>query len=88
MLMKILSRIRFLVRQGLALRGDGDESDGNFLQLLKLEGDKLTIDWMQKKNKYTYHDKQSSLNFHLDMMSSFVTLKLGVIYCPIIIHLA
>ena len=38
-LMKILSCIKFLGRQGLALRGDGDESDGNFLQLLTFLGE-------------------------------------------------
>ncbi len=39
MLLEILSSIRYLARQGLALRGDGDEQDGNFLQLLKLKGE-------------------------------------------------
>ena len=28
--LKILSNVRFLARQGLALRGGGDESDSNF----------------------------------------------------------
>ena len=32
----ILACIQFLGRQGLALRGDGDEVDGNFMQLLRL----------------------------------------------------
>ena len=35
-LLKVLSNIRFLVQQGTALRGDGDENDSNFIQLLKL----------------------------------------------------
>ena len=39
MFLKILSSIRYLARQGLPLRGDGDEQDGNFLQLLKLKGE-------------------------------------------------
>jgi len=30
--------LRFLVRQGLALRGDGDEFRSNFVQLLHLHG--------------------------------------------------
>ena len=34
--LKILSSIHFLARQGIALRGDGDEADSNFVQLLKL----------------------------------------------------
>ena len=49
MLLKILSSIRYLARQGLPLRGDGDEQDGNFLQLLKLRGedDSKMIDWLK-----------------------------------------
>ena len=33
MFLKILSSIRYLARQGLPLRGDSDEQNGNFLQL-------------------------------------------------------
>ncbi len=32
-LLQILSSIKFLCRQGLPLRGDGDESDGNLMQV-------------------------------------------------------
>lgn len=62
MLLKILSSIRFLARQGLALRGKGvDECDGNFIQYLKsLEGDTST--WLQKKsNKYTSNTIQNEI---------------------------
>ena len=38
-LLKILSSLRFLARQGCAVRGHGDDSDGNFSQLLKLRGE-------------------------------------------------
>lgn len=38
-LLKVLSSIRFLARQGLPLRGDGDETDSNFQQLLLLRGE-------------------------------------------------
>jgi hypothetical protein len=34
--LKILSNLRFLARQGCAIRGHGDETDANFHQLLKL----------------------------------------------------
>lgn len=64
MLMKVLSCIRFLARQGLALIRDGDESDGNFLQLLKLQGqdDDMMLDWLQRKcSKYTSHEIQNEL---------------------------
>ena len=64
MLLKIFSSIRYLARQGLALRGNADEEDGNFIQILRSKGDedpKLN-DWLRKKmNKYTSHDIQNSI---------------------------
>ena len=38
MFMIVLNNLRFLVRQGLALRGDGDEFNSDFVQLLRLHG--------------------------------------------------
>ena len=35
-LVTIAENIRFLARQGIALRGDEDEKDSNFIQLLHL----------------------------------------------------
>ena len=35
-LLHVITTVRFLACQGLALRGDGDEKDSNFLQLLML----------------------------------------------------
>ena len=63
MFLKILSSIRYLARQGLALRGDGDEHNGNFLQLLKLKEDHpAMIDWLKRKaNKYTSHQSQNGI---------------------------
>ena len=64
MLIKILSCVKFLARQALALRGDGDETDGNFLQLLRFlgEDDALILDWLKRKqNKYTSHEIQNEL---------------------------
>ena len=57
MLLLVLQNIRYLARQGLPLRGDGDESGSNFMQLLRLRG----IDaWLSKKtNKYTSPDIQN-----------------------------
>ena len=37
--LKVLSNIRFLARQGLPLRGDGNEAESNFLQLFRLWGE-------------------------------------------------
>ena len=64
MLLKIFSGIRYLARQGLALRGDGNEGDGNFLQILKLKGedDPRIHDWLKKKmNKYTSPEIQNTI---------------------------
>lgn len=38
-LLYVMSSIRFLARQALPLRGDGDEKDSNFYQLLVLRGE-------------------------------------------------
>ena len=35
-LLKELQNIRFLARQGIALRGDGNKDDSYFIQLLRL----------------------------------------------------
>ena len=61
--LKILQNICFLGRQGLALRGH-DDSESNFVQLLKLRGcdDQRIADWLQRKsNKYTNPDVQNEI---------------------------
>ena len=63
-LLKILSNVRFLARQGLAFRGDGDESDSNFMRLLNLrsEDDPKLVEWVkQKTGKYTSAAMQSEM---------------------------
>lgn len=63
MLLKILQNVRFLGRQGLALRGH-DDSESNFVQLMNLRAcdDPKIIDWLQKKsNKYTSPDIQNEM---------------------------
>ena len=55
-LVTIAENKRFLARQGIALRGDEDEKDSNFIQLLHLLAIKQPelINWMQQKtSKYT-----------------------------------
>jgi hypothetical protein len=48
-LLKVLSNLWFLARQGLPLRGDGTETDSNFVQVLKLRGqdDSRIEGWLQ-----------------------------------------
>ena len=58
-LLKIFPSIHFLARQGLPLRGHGDDSSSNFAQLLKLraEDDQRLVTWMKRKtDKYTSAD--------------------------------
>lgn len=64
MFLKLLSNSRFLCRQDLAFRGDGDESDSNFIRLIHLrsEDSASLIAWMKKKtDKYTSHDMQNEM---------------------------
>ncbi|XP_053398113.1 zinc finger MYM-type protein 1-like [Mercenaria mercenaria] len=62
-LLKILRSIRFLARQGLALRGH-DDNNSNFIQLLKLHGqaDDSILTWLEKKtDKFTSGDIQNEI---------------------------
>ena len=49
----VLKNIKFLARQGLALRGDGDEFNSNLIQLLHLTGcpGVNVKDWLDRKAK-------------------------------------
>ena len=87
-LLKILSNLRFLSRQGIALRGDGNESDSNFVQLLKLCGDDdpRIESWLQRKtNKYISHDIQNEL---LKVMALFILQEIAsnLSKCTFILH--
>ena len=60
----ILSSIRFLARQGLPLRGDKDEGDSNFMQMLQLKAeDNPSIgDWLLRTTKkHTCHQIQDEI---------------------------
>ena len=56
MLLKVLSTLRYLVRQGLAIRGHHDD-DGNLIQLLNCRSEDITSlrSWMLDR-KYLSHD--------------------------------
>lgn len=61
-LLKVLSTLRFLARQGLSLRGSGDESDSNLLQLLLLRTDDFPAlaKYLERKQlKYVSHVVQN-----------------------------
>ena len=62
--LKLLSNARFLSRQALAFRGDGNELDSNFTRLIYLrsEDNPKLIDWInQKSNKYTSGEMQNEM---------------------------
>ena len=74
----ILSSIRYLARQGLAIRGHGDDSDGNFIQLLRMKAkdDDNLSSWMTRKdNSYTSPDIQNEI---VDLMSSHVLRVIAI----------
>ncbi|KAL5475102.1 hypothetical protein EMCRGX_G027157 [Ephydatia muelleri] len=78
MLIKILSCLQLLARQGIPIRGDGDDSESNFIQLLKLsgQGDAKMDEWLKKKtDKYTSHDIQNEL---LKIMAQHVLRSIAV----------
>ena len=59
---RILENLRFLARQGLALRGSGGDQESNFIQLLLLRATDVPLiaEWMKKEScKYTSHDIQN-----------------------------
>ena len=63
-LLCIIRSIKFLCRQGLALRGSGDGLDGNlhWLLVMKAEQDPNLEEWLQRKeNVYTSPDIQNEL---------------------------
>ena len=57
MLLKVLSTLRYLVRQGLAVRGHHDHDDGNLIQLLNCRSEDVASlrSWMLDR-KYLSHD--------------------------------
>ena len=62
MFRKVLQNLRFLVRQGLAIRGHDNGADSNFIQLLNLRALDCpeVLEWTSKKsNKYTSADIQN-----------------------------
>ena len=60
----ILSSVRFLARQGLALRGNNSDAESNLLQLLKLRSKECPqlCTWLQRERlKYTSHECQNEM---------------------------
>lgn len=62
-LLKIISCLRYLARQGLPLRGHGDDKDSNVTQLLKFraEDDPAFKEWLEKKQAFTSPEIQNEI---------------------------
>ena len=67
-LLKILSSVRYLARQGLPLRGDGDDKNSEFKNFYRLlvtrgEDDPELLRWIEQKHgrKYTLHEMQNEM---------------------------
>ena len=91
MLLKIISIIRFLCRQGLPLRGHGDDSDSNFMQALKFqnEADAAAISsWIEKKwDKFTSPQIQNEIikSMSLRVLRNIITSIKSVPFFTIMI---
>ncbi|KAF0306619.1 Zinc finger MYM-type protein 1 [Amphibalanus amphitrite] len=61
-LMKVITSIIYLARQGLALRGHGND-DGNLIELLKLRAcDSEELEqWLRRKERYLHQDTQNEI---------------------------
>ena len=61
-LLNMLSSLRFLARQGLAIRGH-EENEGNFLQLLRLQSGNCSemVKWLQRRGNWTAHEIQNEI---------------------------
>ena len=62
-----MSSVRFLARQGLALRGDGSDASADLIQLLCLraEDKPCVLQWLDKSaNKHTAPENQNELMAH------------------------
>eukprot|EP00731_Ephydatia_muelleri_P000004 Em0001g4a len=70
-LMTVAECLMFVARQGLAIRGDGDEMDSNFYQLLLLRGiDNVTIRGLMAKKQ----DKEQVVGSDFEPHEDFVGL--------------
>ena len=63
-LLKIISCLRYLARQGLPFRGHGDDKDANYKQLIRFraEDDPAFAKWLKEKNlNYTLPEIQNQI---------------------------
>ena len=91
MLLKIISIVLFLCRQGLPLRGHGDDSDSNFMQALKFQNEADTAaisSWIEKKrDKFTSPQIQNEIikSMSLRVLRNIITSIQSVPFFTIMI---
>ena len=73
-LLKIISTLQFLARQGLPLSGH-QESDGNFIQLLHLRCNDSPelLQWLERRSNWTSHEIQNEI---IELMAHSVLRKM------------
>ena len=72
-MLKIISALTYLTRQGLAMRKGNAECDSNFYQLLKAwaKDDPILTKWLEKKREnFTSHEIQNEI---LMLMAHHIT---------------
>ena len=76
-LMKIIENVVFLGKQGLALRGDGDDKTGNFYQLvlLRAKDDPALLKWIEKS--YDRHITPQAQNEILKLLALSLLRKMA-----------
>lgn len=76
-LLKLISNLRFLARQGLPIRGAGDDSNSNFtrINLLRGEDDPQFVKWLNKKRfRYDCPENQNEI---LSIMAQNIVRELA-----------
>ena len=76
-LFKIVSTLKFLARQGLAMRGH-EEAEGNFLQMLQVRSEDCPdlVNWLQKRGNWTSHEIQNEI---IEIMAHSVLRKMLIL---------
>ena len=78
----IISNIRYLARQGISLRGDGDEKDSNLYQLLLLRGKyNYGIKPMLEKTQFKYISPEKQNELLSVMVSKILRNIVAVLLC-------
>ena len=72
-LLKVFQSVLFLARQGLPLRGDGNDEDSNLKQLRSHDDPTMRQHMEKSAEKYTSHDIQNEI---LDIMALTVTREI------------